>query len=499
MLTMAIGPLEIALFIAALLIGATGTFSPCGLSVIETIGPIGHTGGRRTTIAACVAFGPGAIAGGLLTFGFLAALGDLLHGAGGRAAYFVAAGIALLAALLEARGVRIVPQIRRQLPEHWRRVMPMPLAAALYGVLLGIGFTTFVLSFGVWALAGVSLAVGDPALGLLIGAAFGLGRAIPILVLAPHAGDRIGIRATELMCERPGVYLGLRRGDAVALLVTAMALVVVPGNAGARGTVAANQATNPSATPDSLVYERLSGQGVLRRGATEVGLNGSNPTIGGRFVAVLGKDSVQLLDRNSLAPIAEVPTPGADAIAVSDAWLTYRAPLNGGGDGIFARLVTDPNSPGPIVTVTTVGGSGQVSPPSQDGNNLLFGVADPGGSRIIERTLGTGKHRVLARSPRMLLFDPAVSGKYFTYTRTDARRGRLMIRGLRQKGPGRIILSLGPAKGMLWTSALIPGSAYVTIINPRSQGNDATIFRIPLGHAKRLHQNVPRGGGNHLF
>ena len=41
---------------------------------------------------------------------------------------------------------RIVPQIRRQLPEHWRRAMPMPLAAALYGVLLGLGFTTFVLT-----------------------------------------------------------------------------------------------------------------------------------------------------------------------------------------------------------------------------------------------------------------------------------------------------------------------------------------------------------------
>ena len=49
---MSLGPLEIALAAAALLIGATGTFSPCGLSMIETIGPTGHTGGRRTAIAA---------------------------------------------------------------------------------------------------------------------------------------------------------------------------------------------------------------------------------------------------------------------------------------------------------------------------------------------------------------------------------------------------------------------------------------------------------------
>ena len=98
------GALEIALVSRPLLIGATGTFSPCGLSAIETIGPTGHTGGRRITAAACATFLPGAIAGGVLTFGSLALLGDLLHGAGGRAAYGVAAGIALLAAVLEVRG-----------------------------------------------------------------------------------------------------------------------------------------------------------------------------------------------------------------------------------------------------------------------------------------------------------------------------------------------------------------------------------------------------------
>ena len=44
--------------------------------------------------------------------------------------------------------------------------MPVPLAAGLYGVLLGLGFTTFILSFAVWALAGIAVALGDPALGV---------------------------------------------------------------------------------------------------------------------------------------------------------------------------------------------------------------------------------------------------------------------------------------------------------------------------------------------
>ena len=132
--------LELALAVAALLIGATGTFSPCGLSAIDTIGPTGHTGGRRITTAACATFLPGALVGGLVTFGSLAAARQTSSTA--RAAARPTSS--LLRSPCWPRcsrraGRRIVPQIRRQLPEHWRRVMPMPLAAALYGVLLGLG------------------------------------------------------------------------------------------------------------------------------------------------------------------------------------------------------------------------------------------------------------------------------------------------------------------------------------------------------------------------
>src|SRR5215218_4594834 len=160
--------LELSLATAALLIGLTGAWSPCGFSMVETVGLAGDGGRRRTTIASCATFAPGAVLGGLATFGLLSALGEVTHGAGGRLAYLVAAGIAVAAAVAEARGMRIAPQIRRQLPERWRWTLPLPLAAALYGVLLGLGFTTFVLSFGVWALAGASLVLGDPHAGLVI-------------------------------------------------------------------------------------------------------------------------------------------------------------------------------------------------------------------------------------------------------------------------------------------------------------------------------------------
>jgi hypothetical protein len=488
--------LEIALGTAALLIGATGTFSPCGLSVIDTIGPTGHTGGRRTTVAACVAFLPGAIAGGLLTFGSLAALGELLHGAG-RASYLVAAGIALVAAFLEARGTRIVPQIRRQLPEHWRRVLPMPVAAALYGVLLGIGFTTFVLSFGVWALAGVSLALGDLELGLLLGACFGVGRAIPILALAPLAGRPAGIRATELMCERPGVYLGLRRSDAAALATAALALIVIPGNAGAAGTSIAH-ATDPSATADALLFQRMGGPAVMSRGGPEIPLPGSHPAIGGRYVATVQGNAVLLFDRGTLAPLARIDAPGADAVAVSDSWLAYRASA-GGGDAIYIRYIANPAAPAPPQQVASQGGAGQLSRPAIDGGTLLYGLATPRGSRVVQRTMGTRKHRALVRSRRLLVFDPSVKGRSFAYVRTDARRSRLMVRRRHAHGAGRVLFSLGRSKGVLWSNALADAIAYATIVQPSSNNPDATIVGVGRRHPKRFHQRGPRGGGNHRF
>lgn len=181
-----------------------------------------HRGGRWVTLGACASFVPGALVGGVLTFGSLAMAGALLGG--GPAALAVGALVVLCAALLELRGTAIVPQIRRQVPEHWRRVMPLPVAAAGYGVLLGLGFTTFVLTFAVPALAGASLAVGEPATGLAMGLAFGVGRALPVVVLAPLSDSRLGLRATELMMERPEILRSFRFADGLALVVCAVVI-----------------------------------------------------------------------------------------------------------------------------------------------------------------------------------------------------------------------------------------------------------------------------------
>src|SRR5256886_900357 len=203
--------------------------TPMGAGCPERRARGGGAGRRRRGLRACGGFAAGALRGGVVAFGRLGAVGAALRGAGAAVPVVFGAAIAGAAALGEARGVRIVPQVRRQVPEAWRRLLPLPLAAWLYGILLGLGFTTFVLTLAVWALAGISVALGDPVLGLMIGLGFGIGRALPVVALAPVARRPIGVRAVALMAERPMVLRGLRLSDAAAL--TACAAVIAARSA----------------------------------------------------------------------------------------------------------------------------------------------------------------------------------------------------------------------------------------------------------------------------
>jgi hypothetical protein len=71
----------------------------------------------------------------------------------------------------------------------------------------------------------VSVAVGDPALGLAVGLAFGAGRLLPVVVLAPASATGPGAALHAAMAERPQILRSLRAVDALALAACAVALV----------------------------------------------------------------------------------------------------------------------------------------------------------------------------------------------------------------------------------------------------------------------------------
>ena len=447
-------------------------------------------------------FGAGALAGGLATFGGLALLGRALGG-GGAAAIAVAAAVALAAAAGEARGARIVPQVRRQVPESWRRVLPLPLAAGLYGVLLGLGFTTFILSFAVWALAGISVALGDPALGLLVGLGFGLGRALPVVALAPLAGTERGADAHAAMAERPRVLRALRAADAVALAACTAALWAAPAQA---ATVFASPATDPSVDADLLAYQQPGAGGVLVSPGARFAAPGPRPAVGDGQLAYLEGDSIAVRRPADTAFAVTVPAPGADAIAVAVGWVAWR--IREGDEDVLMAAPLPPAPPLP----RAVARAAELGRPALSGDRLLFHVAGPGGSRIDEVALPTGRRRTLRRQPRALLLNPSAHGGRLLYVRStferqELRIGRLRPRrtrrdhtlyrvvptGRRDAGhePGERHKAHGhpkklpprPRRGVaytLWTTALGPRDAYVTRLRQDAGGPvTATLLRVP--------------------
>jgi hypothetical protein len=451
---------ELALAATALLVGFTGTWSPCGFSMIDTIGPRGHDGGTPTTVAACIAFALGAPVGGAVTFGSLALLGELVWGAGGRLAYAAAASIAVVAAIAEARGVRILPQVRRQLPEHWRRVMPMPLAAFGYGILLGFGFTTFVLSFGVWALAGVSLALGEIEIGLAIGLAFGVGRAFPICLLAPVADRSTGIRAVEAMAGRPVLLRGARLGDAAALMLAAVAIVA--SERATAATTVQDNAADPAAAGESIAFQRGPERNAfLRRGGQGFELPGTDPALGGRWAATIAGDEVVLLRRADLAEVRRMRAPDADAVAVSGGWLAWRS-RSGGRDHLIARRISARGNPGRVRRIAGTGKRAQLGRPALDGAKLAFAKASGRRNSIFLRRLGEGRSRRLVTSRREGISNPALGPKEFVYVRTTRRGDKLKLRKLRKRGEGRTIYTRRHAR--LWSTALRGKRVLVTVM-----------------------------------
>jgi hypothetical protein len=474
--------------LTALVAGVTGAWSPCGFSMGDTIGTALGDTRRSATFLACVTFTVGAVLGGALTFGALASAGQLIgHGASGMRGV-VGASVALAAALADWRGLKIAPQIRRQVPERWRWTMPLPLACGLYGILLGLGFTTFVLAFAVWALAGISFATGSLTVGLLIGCAFGLGRALPIVWVASNLRSSHGARLLDEMATEPRLWLGLRRLDALGLCLCAFFLGGTVANAA--GLPAA---TDPSAAGGELVWQRVGGAGMLRlqSGHTSA-LPGSHPALGQSSIAWQEDGQLTIADLSSMATKATFPVAQLSALAVSDGWVVYRAPGAADAEGLLAvSLLAPAQQPQPIAS----GPIGVIGRPSLDGSTVVFALSTPHGSAIEAVDLSTGaRHALRASRSGSAFANPSLLDGRLLYERvgrcaqelrigspTTQRHDRVLLRlpSTVRRDPGyqrgyehayngaSLCRNRGAVRGgniRLGATALTPSAAYVTEI-----------------------------------
>lgn len=153
--------------------------------MLASINPLGERGRNQRYWVTVTAYVVASTAAG-------AALGTLLGFAGaplvaGRpeVAVAVVAALAIVGVAFDAGwfGLR-VPGPQRQVDENWLSTYRGWVYGAGFGAQLGLGFTTIVTVSATWIAFACALLSGSAAGGLLVGATFGLVRAVPIFLTA---------------------------------------------------------------------------------------------------------------------------------------------------------------------------------------------------------------------------------------------------------------------------------------------------------------------------
>jgi hypothetical protein len=450
--------------------------------MVDTVGAARRTGHTSMAVASTVALAIGLVTASAATFTLLGAAGSLLPAR--RAVLVVVAVLCLLAALGDGLGWRVRPQIPLQVPESWRRTLPLPLASLLYGILLGTGFSSAVPAFASWALLLTVVALGHASQAFVVGLALGVGRAALILVGASLA-------------ERPFPLRAARLAAACALT---LAMLNTP--ALAAGRIVA-PATDPSVTADDLAWEQPGVGGFLRRAdGTQLQLPGHDPSIGGALVAWHEGSTVTVADRTTLQPRFVEEIVGIRQMAISDTWLVLRQQQPDGTWRLIAQSVTDTSNHRVIAEARPPMTIGR---PAIDGSVVVYATSSGRESSITSVDLSSASTRRLRSSQSSLLLNPSLLRGQLLYD--EVSRCAQWVRLGPLAGPhGRVLYTLPalagqdtgherghteqgartPCKGtvrptttMLWTTALAGDNAYVTKLAEAHAGaTHASIVRI---------------------
>lgn len=435
---------------------------------------VGTVGAARQRGRAGAAFVAGLGVGAAAVFAALAALGAEVSG---RAVLVAALAVGGAAVVSDVFGLRVRPQIHLQVPEPWRRTMPLGRALFLYGLLLGTGLTTYVPATAAWALPVVCLALGSLAAALAIAGGFAAGRALPVLVLAARGGDTV-------LAERPQGLRLLRALAAVSLLCA-----LVAGQVRAAGTVA-SPAGDPSAASDDLVWQQPGVGGFLRRAdGTTTQLPGTDPAVGATYVAWRSGPTVTVADRTTLAPVLSEGLPGVQKLAVSRRWLAYRTATE-----IRVEDVAAPGQPKMVVRVRQPASLGR---PALGVDLVAFHRSTRGASWLTAVNVVSGTRLQLRYSRDDQLLNPSLLNGQLLYVRSSRCWQRLLL-GRARGSRDRVLYEIGPLAGqdlgherghtrqgervpcahrprptakMLWTTALSPTTAYVTVLKPLPGGH----------------------------
>ncbi len=420
--------------------------------MIETITPAG-CGGRRGQLLALFLFWLGTVGSGALVGAALGWLGQRIDALPAR---IVAGSLLILVALAALDLVRSLPQRHGQVPEHWRRTLPLAVWAPGYGAWLGTGVLTYQAAGAGWAAWGLALATADPTLGALIGIAFGVGRAamvLPALSRAPAAAA-----STIGRHWRPA-----RRALAGVVAAAAIGLATLPAPASA---ASGRVSTRSETTADSRrVSVLLDGQPVY------LAENAWAPSIDGPYLAVQRADSIDVVRWTAQRVVAHLP--GRVSLP-SLSWprIAFRAEPASGPE----IRVRDLSAASGDVIVEQQPLRRSIGRPSLLGKTVAWQVTWSGGSEIRVRTVGShaSSHLVLASRVRALR-DPALGTERIAWVSDTAKCSDIWMAPVAGGAPQRVA-SRQAKSGRYWNLSLSRGLILTTIWKP---GVAATTVTVP--------------------
>jgi hypothetical protein len=178
----------VMLFAVAAAAAVRGLWSPCGLSMLSALNPVSERARGHRYWATAGWYLAGATTGGAL-LGAGCAAGAVAFGrlhASGTVVWTLALAGAVIATVSDARpGGWSLPIHPRQVDERWLTAYRRWIYAGGYGVQVGSGFATYIMTAGVHLTALLAVLTGSPMPALLAGVAFGVIRGLGVLLAAP--------------------------------------------------------------------------------------------------------------------------------------------------------------------------------------------------------------------------------------------------------------------------------------------------------------------------
>ena len=371
--------------LTAFVAGITGAWSPCGFSMVETLGSARSRRATRVAARAARRSRSARSAGGAITFTALAALGRAARrrrqrrgargGGGDRARRRARRG-----ARRADRAADPPPGPGAVAPHAAAAARGRPLRRAARARLHDVRAD----ARGVGAGGDLASRSASVPAGLLIGLGFGAGRALPVVLMAPRYAT-LGQRLELKMAERPALLRRLRLADGALLAALAVAFLA-SGSASAARLVATVRPIPRALAPRSPCCGSAAPARCSSTAARAPRCRRRTSRLGGRCGGDARRRQIAVRERATGAVVAQRAAAHASQLAVSDGWIVWRSPRAGGGDRLYAsgchrrlrRAGRATRARGARVVAGGVGAHASIDRPALSGDRLAYATSTAG-------------------------------------------------------------------------------------------------------------------------